>query len=452
MDFLDKLVIPQSMENLILLKYILTMAMLLFIPFIGFMLIASAVSVFYAITGRKAGDSLALQFAGEVINIAVSSKPMVIILGIIPVITLMLSYTQLLHGSKIRPEGLLLLALVLLLAAFRLLFSYRYTFNLNRYLSYSAENIKDDSSSADAEGRREFLDFTQSNARQNVKYGIWGVVLLLLATYLVTASIQMSFDANKWSENNSILSIVFSIKVIIKYLYFLAVSISLSSAAALFYYFRLKADAEFSPMFRDFVRKIVIPAGVISAVVLPVFVLLNLLMVPREAVSNTFFLLTGLGMLLLFAIIHLFYALYKNWSSTYAAYIFYFMLLFFMTAVISDQLTFSYSSVRQDVVLAANYERIRSQQMEKAGLGPVVSGKEIFDGRCSACHRFDSKLVGPAYKDVLPKYEGKRDELIAFISNPVKKNPAFPPMPNQGLKPKEVEAIADYIMKTYKEK
>jgi len=50
----------------------------------------------------------------------------------------------------------------------------------------------------------------------------------------------------------------------------------------------------------------------------------------------------------------------------------------------------------------------------------------------------------------LPKYEGKTDELVKFIMNPTQKNPGYPPMPAQGLKPAEARAIADYIMENYK--
>ena len=80
------------------------------------------------------------------------------------------------------------------------------------------------------------------------------------------------------------------------------------------------------------------------------------------------------------------------------------------------------------------------------------NSQDIYDAKCIACHRFDTKLVGPAYNDVLPKYDGKREELISFILNPTKINPEFTAMPNQGLKPKEAEAIADYIVKTYQSK
>jgi cytochrome c len=50
----------------------------------------------------------------------------------------------------------------------------------------------------------------------------------------------------------------------------------------------------------------------------------------------------------------------------------------------------------------------------------------------------------------MPKYEGKKDLLVKFILNPVKINPDYPAMPNPGLKPKEAEAIAEYLLTTYK--
>jgi len=91
---------------------------------------------------------------------------------------------------------------------------------------------------------------------------------------------------------------------------------------------------------------------------------------------------------------------------------------------------------------------------EEAGISTIVAinGEDIYNGKCIACHRFNEKLVGPAYNEVLPKYENKRDALVGFILNPQKINPEYPAMPNQGLKPKEAEAIADYIVKVYSEK
>ncbi|MCK5713517.1 MAG: cytochrome c, partial [Hyphomicrobiaceae bacterium] len=72
--------------------------------------------------------------------------------------------------------------------------------------------------------------------------------------------------------------------------------------------------------------------------------------------------------------------------------------------------------------------------------------EEIFTGQCMACHRFDTQLVGPALAEVLPKYKDNIEEQKAYIKNPSKKNPDFPPMPSPGLSDSDVEAIAGYVL------
>ncbi len=47
---------------------------------------------------------------------------------------------------------------------------------------------------------------------------------------------------------------------------------------------------------------------------------------------------------------------------------------------------------------------------------------------------------------MIPKYAGKEAQLVAFIRNPVKVNPDYPPMPNPGLKPNEAKAVAKYLL------
>ena len=58
--------------------------------------------------------------------------------------------------------------------------------------------------------------------------------------------------------------------------------------------------------------------------------------------------------------------------------------------------------------------------------------------------------MGPPYQETIPKYNGDVKKLAQFIYNPVKVNPDFPPMPNQGLKMKEAEAIASWLMSKVK--
>ena len=80
------------------------------------------------------------------------------------------------------------------------------------------------------------------------------------------------------------------------------------------------------------------------------------------------------------------------------------------------------------------------------------AGKVVYGTKCMACHNFDKKAVGPAHKDVLPKYEGKEDALKAFLKSPSPQNPKeFPaPMPNLGLKDEEINAVVHYMLNEYK--
>ena len=127
-----------------------------------------------------------------------------------------------------------------------------------------------------------------------------------------------------------------------------------------------------------------------------------------------------------------------------------FIILFALLAI-QDQLAIHTSSRIHSAVLAADYKTYELKINEEMGIDTKpISGADIYNGRCIACHRFDIKVVGPPYNQTLPKYEGKKEELIKFIMNPVKKNPDYPAMPNQGLKPKEAEAVADFLFNTYK--
>jgi cytochrome c len=128
-------------------------------------------------------------------------------------------------------------------------------------------------------------------------------------------------------------------------------------------------------------------------------------------------------------------------------YLFITLMLF---VIVKDQFAFDTASRKQFILLTENFAEYQQRMKEEMGIAVVeISGEEIYNGRCIACHQYEQRLVGPPYKDVLPKYEGKTEELVQFILNPVKVDADYPAMPNQGLKPKEAEAVAEYLVKTY---
>lgn len=107
--------------------------------------------------------------------------------------------------------------------------------------------------------------------------------------------------------------------------------------------------------------------------------------------------------------------------------------------------------------------------LNNKGVGPVTSvtlnddidrklaveGKKVFDQMCMACHKPDTRLIGPAPKDIL---ERRTPEWVMnMILNPevmVKEDPLArdllmefngSPMSNQGLNEEEARAILEYF-------
>lgn len=107
---------------------------------------------------------------------------------------------------------------------------------------------------------------------------------------------------------------------------------------------------------------------------------------------------------------------------------------------------------------------------QEHGIGPVTEtislgdeidmdmaqkGKEIFDLKCTACHKLNERYIGPAMNGVLERRSPTY--VMNMILNPdgmVKNHPEaqkmlqeynMSPMPNQGLTQEEARAIVEFI-------
>jgi cytochrome c len=132
--------------------------------------------------------------------------------------------------------------------------------------------------------------------------------------------------------------------------------------------------------------------------------------------------------------------------------VFYVLIFSMFGVIVKDQLAMGNATKLNSVILASKYTEYLKEITGENKVMAAANGEQIFKNICSSCHSFDHKIVGPPYKQTLPKYEGKLDQLVAFIRNPSKKNPDYPPMPNPGLRPNEAQAVAEWLMKTYKTK
>jgi cytochrome c len=225
---------------------------------------------------------------------------------------------------------------------------------------------------------------------------------------------------------------------------------SLTGGMILFSYFETgKGKKEKDENYSNFVKRRIIKFTFTAAVFIPVFSLANLLVLPHNSLSGSVFFYLIISLVFLFLGYHFLYLLTKELKGTFAALLFFALIFSAAANIISDQKAMANSTKVRSAVLSTEFDKYIAKLKDK---GKIVelNVAEIYQVKCGSCHKFDQKLVGPPHKEVIPKYIGKEAQLVAFIRNPVKVDPAYPPMPNPGLKPNEAEAIAKYLLDTIK--
>ncbi len=442
MDILHNLVYPQSPNHIVLLQYLFFLTLLLLLPYLSVLIGTTLMSLMHFKKGQKLNDKKSFVFAKDLIDLFTRNKVMAIGLGIVPMLSLTFVLSQLLFSSKLNTTPDLLFALILFVAALVYIYIYKYSFTLKNI--FTVVNVKDITNQNLA---NEFEALKKSNSKLLSKSGLIGFVLLLIAAYLLIA--VLSFIVTKANEN-SFYSLILSPSAILYFLLYLAFSISITSAAIIYKYFKNNWQ-DYNPEYLSYVKNFTLKTGLIFTTVQPLLFVLYILASPNVSLSFGTFITGAIVLSFMLLISILFYLMYKDSKMHLGGSTVFVFLILFAALIYKDQLAFDTKNAVSVNEQEKEYLAFASKVKEEAGVKEVVviSGKSIYDNKCSACHRFDQKLVGPAYSNVLPKYEGKRDQLIDFILNPRKINPELPTMPNQGLKPNEAEAIADYIVKMY---
>lgn len=448
MDFLDSLVLPQSSHHMVLLKYLLILTYIIIIPYLSVLIGTTLFSIYYKRKGKITNNHNYTRLSKELVDISTFNRIGTLGLGIVPMLSATFCYAQLLHAAPVNVSGYMFLSIFFFVIGLLFLYAYKNSFHLKEIFdSIRTDDSADDSIKSDIE---------EYKNRSNIivdKGGIYALIFLLITSFLFVGSIKLASDSSQWENVTSIIGLIFSLKTWVAFINFLLIAIAVTCGVVLYYYFRPNTEQLIEQNeYREIVKKFSLNAGLIFSLFLPVTIGLNVLLIPGNALNYGIFALTIVILFIVIMIANFFYFMKKENSTKYSTSLIFMFIVLFTSVIIKDQLAFDTSTQLQFDRLAANYEEYQANLREELGLTvETISGADIYNGRCIACHQFDKKLVGPPYKTVLPKYEGSKEQLIQFILNPVKVNPEYPAMPNQGLKPNEAEAVAEYLIKTYEE-
>lgn len=449
MEFLDKIVLHQSAHHMILIKYLLVLTHLLFIGYTSVLLGSLIYSIYFKRRYEKTSEKLFYNASKIFIDLATFHKGATFTFTIVTLLSAMFGYSQLLHLSKVNISLYLLISVIFLFISLIFIYSYKYSIHLKDIFEF-ADKSKVNSESL----KNEIENYKSKTTSLYYKYGNYGLIFLLVSIYFYSAASQIAIDLTNWNDDRNIFYELFSLNSLLFFIQFINISFLITSIVISYKYFRNNAEYNLEDNnLKDFIKSYSLKNILAFSIILPLVVILNSFSKPVLSLSFNYFYLTVIALLLILFIASFAYLMIKENNLKFLTSILFLAFATLLIFIIKEQYTFDTATKSHFAYLSNEYDTYELKLKESAGLVSVkISGEDIFNGKCIACHNFDKKIVGPAYNDVLPKYEGKKDELVKFILNPVKVNPEYPSMPSQGLKPNEAEAIADYILATYKKK
>ena len=443
MDFLKTLALPQSLQHYRLVIFMMAVITPLLVSYTGAMVGASGLSLWFLRRGKESQDREFLRDAQRLMGFVLPDKGTPVLLGIIPVWAIMFLSAQVLQGTSSIGISAWLAAAVCLSIGIGLLYAYRFAFRLGNILT-SYEGLV--AAGSESSGGEDVVKYHKTMDASGWRAGTYGLVFSFLALFFIAAAMELTTNPVVAADVDSFFVLVLSINVWLQTIILFVMALGMTGTLILS---RIPASALHEENGTDeHLARIALRFSLLSLLVLPLLLIAKILILPEAALSGWLFAACGAGILLLFAAGHAIYARHREGGQSCGLV----ALLLFIGASTSmltaDQLIMNSATQEHAVALSVIHEKVMEELRSRLGIVLVkLTGDDIYNAKCSACHLFDQKKVGPPYLTVLPKYQGKKAQLISFILNPQKVNPAYPAMPNQGLKPAEADSIAGFILR-----
>ena len=447
MDFLQNLVIPATTQHLLMIKVILGLAMMIFLPFFGMLLGGTAFSVIFNSYGRKHRNQMYIRFAKDIIDKLAINRFVGVGLGVIPLLSITFCYAQLLFGQSVISISLLLVATLLLAIAVSFVYSYQSTFQIESLIETFKDITGLDKHELETKVPEEVSDYEFDLLNTNSNAGLWGLVLLIITALFFAGGTSIALNSDRYQDFQNIAQMFLSGSTFINFLLLVVFSIAATGVAILFFFFGWQGGMhDMEEEYKKFVSNIGGKIAFTGAALLPIFLFLSFFFIPNVALSGSVFVYTGLAFIAILMLCNFVYAVVKNSDTKYIAAAFYVFMLSTIFLVMKNDSAFGVAVQKNLIAKNEKALELEAQKKSKTVNTSGVNGEEIYNRLCVACHKFDVKLVGPPYQQTIPTYNGDVKKLSSYILNPVKKNPEYPPMPAQPLKPKEADAVAQYLI------
>jgi cytochrome c551/c552 len=301
-------------------------------------------------------------------------------------------------------------------------------------------------------GYRRWLPRTESRLVLVSGLGAAGVLLGLVATFILLCGAGLMMMPEKWPFLAADPRLLLSWVGAARFLEFTCLSLAATGALILLLGRPPAVGDEKAAESSRFRRRLGAAVALVFLLGWPVVLLLGLYNLPTIALSWAVFAASAAALALACGLALKLLGVLERPEVRSGRPIFFLLLLLFALWLLGDGLARENALDAESLSgLAAVVSSAAVPEMEApvptAGEPEAaVDGKAVFERLCTACHRFEERLVGPPLQSVLPEYRGNIEELKAFIRNPTKQDPAYPAMPKLQLSEAEIDAVARYLL------
>jgi cytochrome c len=286
----------------------------------------------------------------------------------------------------------------------------------------------------------------------HIMQGAAGIGLLFVGYFFMLSGLTLLNHPGKWAFIDGPLDFIFTWNSIWRFAQFIMLCFALAGIGILFFFFRwpgknVDANTNYGRLAKFFAAGTAL--GAIAAI--PLFGFFRHVTSPIVAMSVEVYAMWIFVLLLLAIVCMYLFAILRSGNTRYGTHVFIVFLIAVLGLIAGDQLATENATREHTLHLLEKAEEVRAEReearqivMAKSSLGPE-EGKKLYEAKCTACHAFEERLVGPPHRAVLPKYKDDIDGLVTYLRNPVKVDPDYPPMPKLGLSPSEARAIAEYL-------
>jgi hypothetical protein len=353
MEFLKDISIPASFEHFRLLVLISTLSSIVFVPYVSFVLGSSILSLWFNYKRRMKENAVFLKLAHELIDTVLYNKSLILFLAILPALSLVLTYAQILRGTSSLGVSLEGFGFLFLLVGLILLFIYKYTFRMQELLSSYQQLLQKQS---EGDSQESSMVHQETDTHSYFRTGKYGVFFLFIALILYAAAISVTSNPSSWN-NDSMFSLFISLNVWLKIFELLLLGTGMTGIGVLFFSFAWESRKEHTEEYTLFVRKLGIRLSMIGLLTLPVFVLFNVAAVPDAALSGMVYSFTGSVIILFFLAAHFIYGYHKSPQPIAITVGFALFLLATIILIAADNVAIGTATRSNAVLLASHHDK-----------------------------------------------------------------------------------------------